>query len=116
MYTSIQNILDTLITPAITLENTVDKLEFGNTDSTVRGIATTFLATQDVIEKAQNLGVNLIISHEGIFYSHRDKQEMLQSDPVYQKKRQTIKESGMAIFRYHDYIHKYMPDGIMAGL
>lgn len=112
----IRDILDALTTPAASLECTVDKLEFGNHDSTVKGVATTFLATQEVIEKAKSLGVNLIISHEGIFYSHWDRREMLQADPVYQKKRQTIEESEMAIFRFHDHIHKYMPDGITAGL
>lgn len=116
MCVCIQNIIDALTTPVIPIENTVDKLEFGNPDSVVAGIATTFLATQEVIEKAKTLGVNLIISHEGIFFSHKCNPKISEVNTVYQKKQKTIKESGISIFRYHDYIHRYVPDGITAGL
>jgi len=112
----IRDIFDALKNSIPTIENTVDKLIFGDPDSTVRGIAVAYLATQEVIEKSKELGVNLIITHEGIFYSHRDRHEILKSDPVYIKKCQTIEESNMAILRLHDYVHRYMPDGIMAGL
>ncbi len=112
----IRNILDALTTSVMPVEHTVDKLEYGDPYSTVEGIAVTFLARQEVIEKAKALGANLIISHEGIFYSHWGKRELLRTDPVYQKKCQTIEESKMAIYRFHDYIHEYMPDGIMKGL
>jgi putative NIF3 family GTP cyclohydrolase 1 type 2 len=112
----IQNILDALTSHEVSQETFVDKLEYGNPASVVEGVAVTFLATHEVIEKANSLGVNLIITHEGIFYSHWDKRELLQSNLVYKKKFQVIEESGMAIVRYHDYIHKCLPDGIMAGL
>lgn len=116
MNISIQDVLDALTNPVPKLEQTVDKLEYGNSNSTVKGVAVTFLATQEIIEAARDLGANLIISHEGIFFSHWDKREMLKEDPVYKNKLQTIEESGMAVFRFHDYIHKYRPDGITAGL
>ncbi|HEY5560698.1 MAG TPA: Nif3-like dinuclear metal center hexameric protein [Clostridiaceae bacterium] len=113
---TIKHILDTLTADIVLPGDTVDKLEYGTTDSIVKGIATAFVATQEVIEKAKNLGVNLIISHEGIFYSHWDKRKMLKYDPIYRKKCKTIEESKMAIFRFHDYIHTYKPDAITAGL
>lgn len=116
MSTSIQDILDVIKTSGILLEHTVDKLDYGNPDSAVKGIATAFLATQEIIENARELGVNLIISHEGIFYSHRGNTEVLLADKVYKQKCRTILESDMAIFRYHDYIHRFTPDGITAGL
>ncbi len=112
----IQNVIDELTTPFVPIENTVDKLDFGNTDTIVTGIATTFLATQEVIEKAMSLGINLIISHEGIFYSHRANPKITEGNGVYEKKYQTIEDSKMAIFRYHDYTHRYTPDVITAGL
>lgn len=116
MNISIKNIIDILTTPVIPIENTVDKLEFGNPDTIVTGIATAFLATQEVIEKAKNLGANLIISHEGIFFSHRCNSKILEANTVYEKKLETIEDSGIAIFRYHDYPHRYVPDMITAGL
>jgi putative NIF3 family GTP cyclohydrolase 1 type 2 len=67
-------------------------------------------------EKAKALGVNLIISHEGIFYNHWGKTGFLESDPVYMQKCSTIHENGMAIYRHHDYVHRSLPDIITAGL
>jgi putative NIF3 family GTP cyclohydrolase 1 type 2 len=112
----VKDIIDVLTNPTIHIENTVDNLLFGNSLSEVSGVAVTFLATQEIIEKAKSLGLNLIISHEGIFYSHHNNELALQNDPIYLMKRKTIEDSDIAIFRYHDYIHKFKPDGITAGL
>jgi putative NIF3 family GTP cyclohydrolase 1 type 2 len=112
----IKDVIEALTSPAIEIENTVDRLEFGKQDEIVKGIAVTFLATQEVISEANKLGVNLIISHEGIFFSHRAKLHKLQSNRVFQQKRRTIDENGLAIYRYHDHIHRYLPDAITAGL
>lgn len=116
MNVSIKNVIEALTTPAVPIENNVDELQFGNSNTVVTGIATTFLATQEVIEKAKALGINLIISHEGIFYSHRFNSKIAEDNKVYKKKCQTLKESGIAIYRYHDYPHRYAPDAITAGL
>ncbi|MDK2902280.1 MAG: hypothetical protein PWQ93_199 [Clostridiales bacterium] len=116
MVIRVRDIIDFLTAEGIKRERTVDRIEFGNPDMIVEGIATAFLATQQIVEKAMKLGVNLIISHEGIFFSHWDKTEMLKADPVYKEKRKIIEENKIAIFRYHDYIHDHIPDGIMVGL
>lgn len=116
MSVRICDVIDFLTAQGIKRAQTVDRLEFGNPDMVVKGIATTFLATQRVVEKAEKLEVNLIISHEGIFFSHWDKREMLKTDPVYREKCRVIEESKMAIFRYHDYVHDHIPDAIMVGL
>lgn len=111
----IRDILDYLTAPVV-LEDTVDRLEYGNPEMAVKGVAVTFLATQEALERAKSLGVNLLITHEGIFYSHWDKREIFKSDPVYLQKRRAIEESQIAIYRFHDHIHQYRPDGIARGL
>lgn len=116
MSIKVQNITDALTSPPIPMNSTVDHLLFGDSSAKVTGVAVTFLATQEVIEKAKALRVNLIISHEGIFYSHFGKTDALKEDQVYLQKCRTIQEGDMAVFRYHDYIHRSMPDGITAGL
>ncbi|MNJ55521.1 NIF3 (NGG1p interacting factor 3) [compost metagenome] len=116
MTTSIQQVLDHLIAPVAVLENTVDRLETGNPDSIVTGIGITFMPTYHVIQQAIDLGINLLITHEGAYYSHHNNTDLLQNDPVYMEKRSLIEKSGIAIFRLHDYIHRYKPDGITAGL
>ncbi|MFB5674096.1 Nif3-like dinuclear metal center hexameric protein [Paenibacillus terreus] len=95
---------------------TVDKLLYGNPDTEVKGVVTAFSASQFVLGQAVALGANLIITHEGVFFSHQDERDWLKEDPVYQEKIRLIEQSGMAIFRFHDYVHRYKPDGIMTGM
>ncbi|MNJ39971.1 NIF3 (NGG1p interacting factor 3) [compost metagenome] len=116
MTITIQQILDHLTAPIGSLENTVDRLEFGNPNTLVAGIGVTFMPTYHVAQRAADLGINLLIAHEGSSYSHHHNTDMLEGDPVYLQKRRLLEASGIAIFRLHDYIHKYNPDGITAGL
>ncbi|MBS5914147.1 MAG: Nif3-like dinuclear metal center hexameric protein [Paenibacillus macerans] len=96
-------------------EESVDRLETGNFLGEVEAIATAFMASQQVLERAVALGVNLLITHEGLFYSHRPGKQPAANDPVVRQKRRLIEESGIAVYRFHDGIHRYEPDGIMAG-
>ncbi|MBD0383622.1 Nif3-like dinuclear metal center hexameric protein [Paenibacillus sedimenti] len=116
MKVTIKDIIDKLMEPVGQLESTVDTLRSGSLNTEVKGIVTTFMATHHVIEQAVAMGANLLITHEGTFYSHLDRTESLEKDPVYREKQRLIDESGIAIFRFHDYWHRYQPDGIMAGL
>lgn len=116
MEITIQHVIDKLMEPVGKLPNTVDTLKSGDSSMEVKGIVTTFMATHQVIQQAMDIGANLIITHEGLFYSHHDTTEYLESDPVYSEKRRLIEESGIAIYRFHDYWHRYQPDGIMVGL
>ena len=116
MALTVQNVLDRLMEPVGPIQNTVDTLKFGNPNMEVKGIAATFMATQQVIEQAIDLGVNLLITHEGLFYSHMDNPDILEESKVVHEKKRLIEESGIAVFRLHDYVHQYQPDGIMAGL
>ncbi|MEK3883221.1 Nif3-like dinuclear metal center hexameric protein [Paenibacillus sp. PL2-23] len=117
METTVQQIIDALTAPATTLEHTVDKLLFGAPDAVVRGIAVVFMPTQQAIERAAALGASFIIAHEGPFYSHHDTfAAALEEDPVYSAKTSFIEQSGLSLFRLHDYIHRYEPDGITEGL
>ncbi|WHY02842.1 Nif3-like dinuclear metal center hexameric protein [Neobacillus sp. DY30] len=113
---TVQNVLDKLMEPVERIPKTVDTLKAGNLGTEIKGIATAFMATHKVIEQTIALGANLLITHEGIYFSHHDDTEFLEKDPVYDEKRRLIIESGLAIYRFHDYWHRYQPDGIMAGL
>lgn len=116
MSVTILEILKAITNPDVLPENTVDRLEYGDPDFVVKGVATAFIASQETIEKAISLGVNFIISHEGIFFSHRDKRQILKENQVYLEKCKLIEDNGIAVYRYHDGIHRSMPDGIMTGL
>lgn len=96
--------------------NTVDTLKSGDPDEPVRGIATTFLATCDVIERARTQGANLIITHEPTFYNHLDEVDWLRGDPVYKHKTELLKREGIAVWRFHDYWHRVKPDPVTEAL
>lgn len=113
---TIQNVIDELRSSVPTINNTVDILMAGQPDTEVRGIAVSFMPTQQVIEKAIKEGANLLITHEPLSYSHRHDEKLVENDPVFLQKQQLIEESGIAIFRYHDYCHQKQPDIIMTGL
>ncbi|MDN4525027.1 Nif3-like dinuclear metal center hexameric protein [Fictibacillus fluitans] len=116
MMPTIQEVMNALIKPVGEVPETVDTLKTGNPEERVKGIAVSFMPTHSVIEKAAGLGANLLITHEPLFYNHRDDPAGLGDDPVYLQKAQMIKDAGISVFRFHDYWHRYKPDGIMAGL
>ena len=103
--------------------NTRDKILYGNPDKECTGIVTTCWATVDVIREAKAKGANLIICHEALFWNHGDHQEWLQDNDAYILKKQLLDETGIVVWRNHDYIHSGIPmedgsftDGIFYGL
>ena len=61
---TVQQVIDLILaeTPGGTLVETVDTLKAGDPDQSVTGIATTFLATYDVIHRAAEDGANFILN------------------------------------------------------
>ncbi len=95
---------------------TVDGLMAGTAETELTGIGTTFMASAAVLQRAQSQGLNLVITHEGPFYSHQGRADFLQEDSVYRTKVDFVKRSGVGIYRLHDHIHRMTPDGIVEGL
>ncbi|MCM3127881.1 Nif3-like dinuclear metal center hexameric protein [Paenibacillus provencensis] len=114
---TVQDVISSLEKPASALESTVDKIVCGRSDELVQGIAVSFSASYEALERAAELGANLFITHEGLFYSHHDgAHDMLKADPVYQAKQALIKARHLTVYRFHDYPHRYNPDEITDGL
>jgi putative NIF3 family GTP cyclohydrolase 1 type 2 len=99
-------------------EQTVDTFKDGDPDTRVTGIATTMMATMDVLTRSAAAGRNLIITHEPTFYDHLDPTEPLDAehDAVQAAKRAFIKAHGLVVWRFHDHWHRRRPDGIQAGM
>ncbi|WP_435166651.1 Nif3-like dinuclear metal center hexameric protein [Paenibacillus glycanilyticus] len=112
----VQTVIDALRSSVPPIPDTVDVLMAGRPDAEVTGIAVSFMPTQQVIEQAAAAGANLLITHEPLSYNHRHDEQLIGNDPVFAQKLQLIDESGIAIFRYHDYCHRKQPDIIMTGL
>ena len=95
---------------------TVDTIIAGNGGTRVRGIATTMMATLEVLQRAAAAGRNMVITHEPTFYSHQDTTEPFTRDATYQSKAAFVTEHAMVVFRFHDHWHAMEPDGIALGM
>lgn len=117
---TVREIIDEIIgktgVERIPYDMTCDRLMSGDMDQEVTGIASTFMATVDVIKEAADKGCNLIITHEPTWFTGKDDIDWLENDPVYKLKKQLIEDHGMAIWRFHDHMHFADEDGIYRGI
>lgn len=95
---------------------TVDKIVAGTPETPVKGIATTMMATLDVLQRAAAAGKNMVITHEPTFWLHQDTVQGLEDDPTYRFKADFIRKNNMVVFRFHDHWHAHKPDGISTGM
>jgi len=98
--------------------HTVDTFKAGDPNTPVTGIATTMMATFDVLKWAAAQRANLIITHEPTFYSHEDKTQSFEAanDPVWREKEAFVNEHHLVVWRFHDHWHIRRPDGILSGM
>ena len=97
---------------------TVDSFKAGDPNTPVTGIATTMMATFDVLRRAAASGKNLIITHEPTFYNHLDGTAEIakENDEVLAAKLAFIEKHNLVVFRFHDHWHMRRPDGIQTGM
>lgn len=110
---------------AIDSEKTRDKILFGNPNQDCTGIVISCWPSVHVIQEAISKNVNLIISHEALFWNHGDHTAWLEesNNSAYLEKKRLLEEHGIVVWRNHDYIHSGMPldngqrytDGIFYG-
>ncbi|MEK3734940.1 Nif3-like dinuclear metal center hexameric protein [Paenibacillus sp. FSL M8-0334] len=116
---TVAHIIRRLTEPADISQLEVDRLLFGHSDMVVHGVAVTFMASYGAIREARNAGANLILSHEGPFYSHRHAEPIEEEsgyNSVRDMKLELISGGEIAIFRFHDIPHRYNPDLITQAL
>ncbi len=95
---------------------TVDTFKAGGAETPVKGIATTMMATFDVLQKAMAKGCNFVVTHEPTFYNHEDQTADLTGDATWRAKEEFLTRNHMAVFRFHDHWHAHRPDGINQGM
>src|SRR5215212_7816158 len=95
---------------------TVDNIIAGTAETPVKGIATTMMATLDVVQRAAAAGKNMVITHESTYFSHQDKLEPIADDETYLFKRDFLQKNEMVVFHFHDHWHARRPDGIATGM
>jgi hypothetical protein len=82
-----------------------------NPEVRLTGIATTMVATFELLDRARTCGRaraakrNLIIVHEPTFYGNLDDPHEVADDPMFRMKRDFIADNQLSVFRFHDHWH-----------
>ncbi|MFW5688496.1 MAG: Nif3-like dinuclear metal center hexameric protein [Spirochaetota bacterium] len=115
---TVQAVIDSIIAGirGAPFEKTVDSIKVGDADAEVRGILTTFLATDRLLHFAVEHDLNLIVTHEPTFYHHFDELERYRESEVLRSKLAFAEEHNLVIWRCHDYAHRHDPDVIVEGV
>jgi putative NIF3 family GTP cyclohydrolase 1 type 2 len=92
-----------------------DTFKFGGPDTEVHGIATSMFCNFDVIRRAAEAGLNMILPHEDTYWNDRDDVTIVSSDPLYKTKVDFMTSHNIVIFRMHDHMHAHRPDFIYVG-
>ena len=92
-----------------------DTFKIGGPETAVRGIATTMFCSFDTVKRAAEAGCNMIIPHEDTYWNDRDDESIVSGDPLYQTKRDFLKQHNIVIFRIHDHMHSQRPDFTYVG-
>ncbi len=98
---------------------TVDGVLAGDPDAPIHGIAVTMMATLDVLQRAAARGLDLVVTHEPLYFDHHGaSDEALASagDPVFAAKAAFVAEHGLVVLHQHDAWHDREPDGIQTGV
>ncbi len=93
-------------------EKTVDVIKVGDGEAEISKVGVAMFATPSVIRAASEQGVNFLIVHEPLFYTHRDT-EMPYAQCL--EKKAMLEQAGLTVFRFHDYAHSTEPDLIYEG-
>jgi putative NIF3 family GTP cyclohydrolase 1 type 2 len=95
---------------------TIDGIKAGDPNTTVTGVATTVMATLDVLKQAAASRRNFIVTTEPVFYSGNDEPGNRANDPVYLAKKAFIDEHRLVVFRFADHWHARVPNESVRAL
>lgn len=102
--------------PPRNLEKTDDVIQFGDDTQELKGVAVVFMPTLEVLRKAVNLGANLVITHEPLFYGSDRDETWKESDCVVRAKTTFLTVNNLVVWRFHDGTHNTQFDLIECGL
>ncbi|MCZ6631999.1 MAG: Nif3-like dinuclear metal center hexameric protein [bacterium] len=81
---------------------TVDRVIYGDPDREVEGIAVAWMPYRWALERARELGANVLVTHEPTFYSHRDLEGDMADEPASKDKQAFIDDLDITVIRCHD--------------
>jgi putative NIF3 family GTP cyclohydrolase 1 type 2 len=97
-------------------DTTIDGFKAGDPATSVTGVATTVMATMDVLRRAAAAGQNLVITQEPTFYSANDDLGNRAADPVYLAKKAFIDQQRLVVWRFSDHWSARQPNESASAL
>jgi putative NIF3 family GTP cyclohydrolase 1 type 2 len=97
-------------------DGSVDGVKAGSADAIVTGIATTVMATAEVLRRAANAGRNLIITQEPTFYTAAEDGAGRGGDAVYLAKQALVEERHLVVWRFSDHWNLRKPSEPLTAL
>ena len=102
----------------------VDTFKAGDPMTPVKGIATSAMATLDVLKQAVKAGANFVITCEPTFYSRSDtaapsggrRGTPAAPDPIFTAKDEFIRKNQLVVWRFNDHWRQRIPDPLTIGL
>ena len=95
-----------------------DEYKSGFEEEKCTGIVSALVPTMEVLKKAVELGCNLLVVHEPIYYQTPDFPDWKGDfeNSVQKEKEAYIREHRLTVWRDHDHMHTHQPDSIFAGV
>jgi len=112
-------------------ERTVDQFLAGDPNSEVKGIAVSWMPTFPNLKRALEAGCNLFVTHEPLYavsiddqgkviggtpfidpHLSRIREKILDKDDVWVEKQRWLEETGMTVYRCHDFWDDFPEIGI----
>jgi hypothetical protein len=104
-----------------------DGFKAGDPSALVKGIATTAMATLDVLKQAVKTNTNLVLTYEPTFYGRADGRPEMSAtgggptgfgpdDPVVKAKHAFIEKNGLVVFRLRDHWQARKENDILTAL
>jgi putative NIF3 family GTP cyclohydrolase 1 type 2 len=91
-----------------------DAIQAGDPATEITGIATTAMATMDVLTRASKENANFVVTLEPTFFGRLDT--ALAGDPVYAAKQQFVQSNRLVVWRFSDHWRTRKPDPLATGL
>jgi len=93
-----------------------DGFKAGSADAIVTGLATTVMATADVLRRAAAAGHNLVITQEPTFYTADESGGGRDADPVFIAKKALIDDRHLVVWRFSEHWNARKPSEPVAAL
>ncbi len=97
-------------------EKTCDGMIYGDAQRPCTGIVLTCSPSVPVIQKAADMGYNLIWCHEPTFYHGYDEIPPELSFSTAEEKKRLLDQYRITVYRDHDQVHREKPDRIYQGI